>query len=106
MRVLVRPDVCSTCPFKGKFHLGKARREEIAGGVTEGGAGFLCHSEYDYYTETPGRECAGAATVALREGTETRAMQIQQRLTGVDIEQSDAVPFMTWAEWINEEPNQ
>lgn len=107
---MLRPQTCATCPFRGGFHLDHRRRAEIHQGVMVGDSAFQCHSEIDYTDEDgehhPGnwdaRQCAGATTLALRDGGGNQVMRLQERLGGSAPVEDPSVPFESWAEWVNE----
>lgn len=106
---LVRSKTCSTCPFRGGFHLNYNRRLDIAESLTRKDETFYCHNEVDYddsggEPNTHGAsQCAGATTVLLREGHYNQAMRWHARFMGGDkLEEDPKVPFATLQDWIHE----
>lgn len=109
---LVRPRCCKTCPFKGGFYLGKARRQDIHNAVMVKDKTFQCHSEVDHTEDDEGnpwadtghaRQCAGATTLSLRADNHNQIMRVAGRL-GEEPVEDPSVPFTDWDSWINEAP--
>lgn len=107
---------CKHCPFRKDIqqYLSPERKEDIAASLRRGEE-FVCHKTVDYSdgaAETPetndgqdnARACAGARSVAHKEGIVSQMEQIATRLGfAVAIPQSDKLTYNTFAEWINSE---
>lgn len=100
-------------------YLNRRRKEDIATSL-ERGEEFVCHKTVDYSdgddngsdTETPetndgqdnARACAGARSVAHKEGVVSQMEQIATRLGfTVAVPQSDNLTYNIFTEWINSE---
>ena len=81
---MLRRTMCPSCPFRGGFGLRYSRRVEIRDAVMRYDATFHCHKEVDYRSGEPvtvsANQCAGATTLALREGAANQAMRWSSRL--------------------------
>lgn len=113
---------CKHCPFRTDIqqYLGPERKEDIAASLRRGEE-FVCHKTVNYSdgddsdnsTENPetndgqdnARACAGARSVAHKEGIVSQMEQIATRLGfAVSIPQSDKLTYNSFDEWINSEP--
>ena len=95
-------------------YLNRRRKEDIATSL-ERGEEFVCHKTVDYSdsaAENPeandgqdnARACAGARSVAHKEGVVSQMEQIATRLGfTVAVPQSDNLTYNIFTEWINSE---
>ena len=112
---------CKHCPFRTDIqqYLSPERKEDIATALRRGEE-FVCHKTVDYSdsddvgntTEDLGtndgqdnaRACAGARSVAHKEGVVSQMEQIATRLGfAVAVPQSDNLTYNAFKEWINSE---
>lgn len=103
---------CKHCPFRTNVpnYLNRRRKEDIATSL-ERGEEFVCHKTVDYScsddgdnadTQENSRACAGARSVAHKEGVVSQMEQIATRLGfTVAVPQSDNLTYNTFTEWIN-----
>lgn len=105
---------CAECPFAlpDGFHLGAARRAEIAYSLTRD-ASFPCHMTLDYDNDdsedgdgryTPETQhCAGAMALLEREDRPNQAMRIAERLgmySGRDALLELELPYRSLWDWV------
>lgn len=109
---------CKHCPFRTDVpnYLNRRRKEDIATSL-ERGEEFVCHKTVDYScsddtdsdssnhdTQENSRACAGARSVAHKEGVVSQMEQIATRLGfTVAQPQSDNITYGSFKEWINSE---
>lgn len=105
---------CKHCPFRTNVpnYLNRRRKEDIATSL-ERGEEFVCHKTVNYScsddtdsnntdTQENSRACAGARSVAHKEGVVSQMEQIATRLGfTVAVPQSDNLTYNTFTEWIN-----
>lgn len=108
---------CKHCPFRTNVpnYLNRRRKEDIAASLRRGEE-FVCHKTVDYSDndsaensktndgQDNARACAGARSVAHKEGVVSQMEQIATRL-GFTIAQpqSDNITYGSFKEWINSE---
>lgn len=110
-KTLVRPRVCSTCPFINPDRdavCRPERRKEIQRSVTLEDKTFHCHSEVDYSDDedsTPdtdgARQCAGVTTLLLRAGGANQVMRFAERF-GEPLAEDDRVPYRSLSDWVGD----
>lgn len=105
---------CKHCPFRTDVpnYLSHRRKEDIAVSLKRGEE-FVCHKTVDYScsddgdnadTQENSRACAGARSVAHKEGVVSQMEQIATRLGfTVAVPQSDNLTYNSFDEWINSE---
>ena len=110
---------CKHCPFRTDVpnYLNRRRKEDIAASL-ERGEEFVCHKTVDYSdsddidntaenqeshdNQENSRACAGARSVAHKEGMVSQMEQIATRLGFTTaIPQSDSITYNSFEEWIN-----
>lgn len=112
---------CKHCPFRTDIqqYLSPERKEDIATALRRGEE-FVCHKTVDYSDsddadntaedletndgQDNARACAGARSVAHKEGVVSQMEQIATRLGfTVAQPQSDNITYGSFTEWINSE---
>lgn len=112
---------CKHCPFRTDVpnYLDRRRKEDIANALRRGEE-FVCHKTVDYSDsdevdntaedletndgQDNARACAGARSVAHKEGVVSQMEQIATRLGfTVAVPQSDNLTYNAFKEWINSE---
>lgn len=108
---------CKHCPFRTNVpnYLNRRRKEDIAASLRRGEE-FVCHKTVDYSDndsaensktndgQDNARACAGARSVAHKEGVVSQMEQIATRLGfTVTQPQSDNITYGSFKEWINSE---
>lgn len=109
---------CKHCPFRTDVpnYLDRRRKEDIAASL-ERGEEFVCHKTVDYSdnddvdntaenqdSQENSRACAGARSVAHKEGVVSQMEQIATRLGfTVAQPQSGNITYDSFEKWINSE---